>query len=64
MSAEPMMVSITGCARCHGKGHADLTFAPLTHPFEMDDEPDFTHWTACPANGEPILLRTQPKPPA
>lgn len=55
----PITTSITGCARCRGAGHEDLTFAPLTHPIELEDElgDPYTHWAPCPANGEPILMR-------
>ena len=47
---------LNGCARCHGDGHDDLTFLPLTHVVECDCGETFTHWAPCPTNGEPILL--------
>jgi hypothetical protein len=48
--------SIKGCARCHGDGHEDLTFEPLTHPMPLPgDFPPLTHWATCPTTGEPIL---------
>lgn len=61
----PITVDLTGCARCHGEGHPQITFQPLTHPFTA--EPGvaaytFTHWAPCPANGEPILLGSQSDP--
>lgn len=57
MTLEPVTTSITGCARCRGKGHRDLAFQPLAHPIELDDgTPALTHWTSCPTNGQPILL--------
>jgi hypothetical protein len=56
MEAEPITMSIRGCARCHGDGHADLTFEPFTHPFEAPDGWTATHWAPCPTNGEPILM--------
>ena len=39
------------CSRC-GQIHSDLVFHRLTHPCG-----DLTHWTRCPTNGEPILLK-------
>lgn len=60
---EPYLLPhLEGCARCHGHGHDDLTFQPLTHPVEYEDEmygPTIvgTHWAICPTTGEPILLR-------
>lgn len=57
MTGEAFTIDLNGCARCQGDGHPDLTFAPLTHDVELDEEEDFTHWAPCPANGEPILLR-------
>lgn len=52
-----LRLSITGCARCHGDGHADLEFAPLTHPVEHDGAIIGTHFALCPETGEPILMR-------
>ena len=48
-------LSITGCARCHGKGHDDLLWLALDYPVELCDVV-LTHWTPCPFNGQPILL--------
>lgn len=58
---EARTLSIVGCARCHGDGHADLRFESLDHPVEagMDKEGDlivFEWWAPCPTNGQPILL--------
>lgn len=50
---------ITGCARCHGDGHEQITFTPLTHPYVEDSGLVMTHWAPCPTNGEPILLGTR-----
>lgn len=61
MTAEARTISIKGCARCHGDGHEDLVFQPLTHPFTAEPGVSaytFTHWAPCPTNGEPILLGT------
>lgn len=51
--------SITGCARCDGDGHADITWQPLTFPIEDSDGSLWTHWALCPRNGEPILMRVR-----
>ncbi len=49
--------SIRGCARCHGPGHENVEWKPLTHPIEDSDGTEWTHWAPCPTNGEPILMR-------
>jgi hypothetical protein len=41
---------ITNCARCKEE-HADLVFEKLTFPCG-----EFTHWSTCPTNAEPILM--------
>jgi hypothetical protein len=43
---------LRGCARCGGD-HTDLVFIKLTIP-SFDGE--WTHWTHCPTNGEPIMM--------
>lgn len=48
-------LKITGCARCRGK-HDELIFVPLDIPNNR-----FTHWTMCPTNLEPILMKVRPK---
>jgi hypothetical protein len=53
---EEFTCSIVGCARCHGEGHEDVVWQPLTHPFEMPDGDVMTHWAPCPTNGQPILM--------
>ncbi len=59
MSAyKPFHMSIVGCARCHGEGHEDVWWQPLTHPMSTSTDVLFTHWAPCPTNGEPILMRT------
>lgn len=42
---------ISCCARC-GKDHPDVTFEPFKRPHG-----EWTHWAACPTNGQPILMR-------
>lgn len=42
------------CARCGGDHDEPLTFYPLDRPNEA-----WTHYAMCPANGQPIMLRTQ-----
>lgn len=56
---ERRIVSITGCARCWGSGHDDLTFRRLTHTSVVEHEGrtvDLAWWAICPSTGEPILL--------
>ena len=46
---------VTNCARC-GKDHEDILFEELIRPVKDDNDVVlFTHWTACPTNGQPIL---------
>ena len=47
--------SIVGCARCHGDGHENLWWEPLTHPV-IAGSFTATRWAACPTNGQPILM--------
>lgn len=47
---------LVGCARCRGDGHSALTFEPLAYPVECEGGASFTHWAACPTNGQPILM--------
>lgn len=63
--AENITTDIKGCARCHGAGHAGITFTPLTYPFDCKLKTDgewvdahVTHWAPCPTNGEPIFYST------
>jgi hypothetical protein len=58
-----MTVRLSGCARCEGD-HETVTFKPLTHAIELDDGTLYTHWGACPSNGEPILMRVVEDVPA
>jgi hypothetical protein len=44
--------SIVCCARCQ-QDHADLEFRELNNPGEIKA----SHWSLCPTNGQPILLR-------
>jgi hypothetical protein len=55
---EPLHIKgLTGCARCRGEGHVDLTFEPLAYPLDLNDgSRPLTHWAPCPTNGQPILL--------
>lgn len=48
-----MIIDVKTCARCN-EDHPELEFTPLTH-----SQNDWTHWAACPANGEPIMLSQQ-----
>jgi hypothetical protein len=50
----------SGCARCHGPGHEQITFRRLTFPVVDDGGSEWTHWALCPTNGEPILLASDP----
>jgi len=59
---ETITIDLRGCARCHGDGHPQITFEPLTHPFVEDSGTELTHWAPCPTNGEPILMGTTKKP--
>lgn len=52
-----MRISVRGCARC-GQNHDNLEFHPLTRAMS-DSEGQWTHWAACPTNGEPILMKVQ-----
>ena len=47
-----LTVDLKHCARCGGD-HEQLVFRALTQP----THDGWTHWTPCPANGEPILLK-------
>ncbi len=54
MAPEPLVTTIANCARCGGL-HNDLAFSPFTNR-----PPRYTHFAACPENGEPILLLIEP----
>lgn len=56
-----MKVSVTACARC-GADHADLEFRALERHFAPPEASPivWTHWAACPTNGDPILLSASP----
>lgn len=45
-------IKIEQCPRC-GLNHGDMYFVPL-----ITNNKDFSHWTMCPENLEPILLLT------
>lgn len=47
---EEMSVNIVDCARC-GKDHSQLVFKKLTCPNE-----EWSYWSLCPNNGEPIMM--------
>lgn len=55
--------NIRFCARCGGD-HKELAAAPLTQPFEPPEAGGviWSHWVACPTNGEPILVRRDVEP--
>ena len=54
--ADVLIRKLEHCARC-GLTHENVLFQPLSRPV-VTDEPggNATHWSACPENGEPILL--------
>jgi predicted metal-binding protein len=61
-------VTIKDCARCGGN-HTDLP----VRKFKSAGVLEFTHWTTCPTNEEPILISyekdtetppAEPEPPA
>jgi hypothetical protein len=52
-----VIVDVRGCARC-GAEHDGLTFTKLRRPAVVNAKVVFTHWAACPRNGEPILYAT------
>lgn len=59
MSEAIYLERLTGCARCDGEGHDQITFYPLTHPVDPSEsgcDKQITHWAPCPTNGEPILM--------
>jgi len=56
---QPFTSDLIGCARCHGEGHENITWQPLTFPVPDTDGTEWTHWAPCPTNGEPILMRIQ-----
>lgn len=62
MTEGAITIDLQGCARCEGDGHPQITFEKLAHPFVENDGTELTHWAPCPTNGEPILMRTGPKP--
>jgi len=45
------VIQVGCCARC-GEDHEGVVFIPLTRPSD-----EFTHWAACPNNGEPIMFK-------
>ena len=49
------MGHVRGCARCGGD-HNELEWELLERPI-VDSGVIWTHWCACPANGQPILMR-------
>jgi hypothetical protein len=51
---------LRGCARCGGD-HTDLAFEKLEQPVEREGAPTITFWCPCPTNGQPILMRFEPR---
>jgi hypothetical protein len=45
------IASVIGCSRC-GQDHHEVRFWPLDNPSQ-----GCTHWSSCPTNGQPILMR-------
>ena len=56
MTADEVQVDVFVCARCGGD-HDSLTFLKLLRPTVLDGETLATHYSICPANGQPILMR-------
>lgn len=54
MSGRVTRTDVKGCARC-GMNHEDQAFHPFTRDVAVDGVVA-THWSACPNNGQPILL--------
>ena len=56
--AEIQPFDLEGCARC-GNDHISIgPWQPFTRPIPSDDgSPEWTHWTTCPATGDPVLLK-------
>ena len=50
MSKE-ILVNVVKCARC-GEDHEEKCFFPLNNP-----QDDWTYYSKCPNNGQPILLK-------
>jgi hypothetical protein len=57
---------VRNCARCGGD-HDGVVFEPLTRPVarggDREDSLLYTHWAACPTNGEPIISLARPRTP-
>jgi len=53
------------CARCWRptelRMHEGIEWKPFTHPIQDDSGIVWTHFALCPENGEPILMRKEPK---
>lgn len=47
-----MIVDITNCPRCGGD-HNRLVF----RPFKSQNNEGWSHWSQCPAHGDPILIQ-------
>lgn len=56
---DAIVMSITGCARCHGPGHDGLEFKKLDYPIKAlvaGRIVTASHWCPCPTNAQPILF--------
>lgn len=53
------MSRVVHCARCGGT-HEKVAWEKLERPIEDTDGTEWTEWTPCPKNGQPILSRTAP----
>ena len=51
---------ISNCARC-GQDHEDIEYESFTHPIVDSDRTEWTHFAKCPTNGQPILIKMEPK---
>lgn len=58
---EETIVELSDCSRC-ALAHRDLVFKQLTRPLYTENNREvYTHWTPCPTNGEPIMMRVLEK---
>lgn len=55
---------IDNCARCGGNHTEGVWFFRFTYPIQDKDGTLWTHWAACPTNGEPILAKMEEAPNA
>lgn len=53
-----LITNVSGCARC-GEDHKGVEFEELARHVQRETSyaSRFTHWSPCPVNDQPILLR-------